>query len=379
MPSRLLRLIDHDTKLTRVSSRDGGEYAGSCPFCRRGADRFHFWEGKQRWACLGPEAGRAGCGIGGDGIDYLRRRDGLSYADACAVLGVDPCASRHPAPAQPSPPDAARARLADAQPPAPQWQGHGRAFVARCQLHLWRREGRQALAYLHGRGLTDATISACGLGYQPANAREDPSLWGLAAAAGEEARPVWLPRGIVLPWFAGAQTSSALWRINIRRPITARQAAEGQPKYMGPRGCGNALYTPGLRSGEGAGEAAEKPQSQPVLLVEGEIDAMTAMQEAPDLVAAVATGSTAGGRRAPWLAQLAAAPLVLVAFDCDRNGAGDQAARWWLDALPNALRWRPLLHDVNAMHVRGLSVRQWIAGGIEHAEQVKQQNQRTRP
>ncbi|MFN8464021.1 MAG: hypothetical protein U0X20_00660 [Caldilineaceae bacterium] len=80
---------------------------------------------------------------------------------------------------------------------------------------------------------------------------------------------------------------------------------------------------------------------------------MTAIQEAGDLVAAAATGSTAGGRREPWIGRPAAASCVLLAFDCDANGAGDMAATWWLGMLPNAVRWRPLLHDVNAMHAWG--------------------------
>ena len=64
------------------------------------------------------------------------------------------------------------------------------------------------------------------------------------------------------------------------------------------------------------------------------------------------------------------AACVLLAFDCDRNGAGEQAAAWWLQTLPNAVRWRPLLHDVNAMHVGGVNVRTWAAAGIEYAVQI---------
>jgi DNA primase len=371
MPPDLLDLIGQDTVLKRVCARHGGEYAGACSLCRRGTDRLVVWPAIGRWACLGPEAGRAGCGIGGDAPAYLQQRDGLRYADACALLGIEPHAPRRRAPGEAAA-AAGPSLFAGAEPPNPQWQGHGRAFVARGQLHLWRSEGRKARAYLHGRGLDDDTIRACGLGYQPQNEREDPARWGLEAAG--ERKPVWLPRGIVIPWFAGAatgaETGGALWRINIRRPITAGQAARGEPKYMGPRGCGNALYQPC---------AAAEAQAKPVLLVEGEIDAMTARQTVADLVTPMATGSTAGGRRAPWLAQLSAAPFVLVAFDFDRNGAGDQAANWWIAALPNALRWRPLLHDVNAMHVCGADLRQWVAGGIEYARQLLSQINRTRP
>lgn len=379
MPPDLLPLIGRDTQLRRTCSRHGGEYAGPCPLCRRGTDRFKVWPQIGRWACLGPEAGRAGCDLAGDAIQYLRRRDGLSYAGACAALGIEAsfttetqrvhsgCGEgrgRTPSSLFLSVDSAQTPHLCgqrslsleETSPPGAVWQAHGRAFVARCQDHLWREEGRRALAWLHGRGLADATLRAAGLGYQPQDEREGRALWGLPAGAG--ARSVWLPRGIVLPWESGG----SLWRINVRRPLTAQQEAAGQPKYIGPAGFANALY--------GADALGIR---RPAILVEGEIDALTILQAAPDLLTAVATGSTAGGRRGRWIERLAQAPFVLVAFDCDRKqagglpGAGDQAARWWLQTLPNALRWRPLLHDVNAMQVRGVSVRQWIAGGIEHA------------
>jgi hypothetical protein len=99
--------------------------------------------------------------------------------------------------------------------------------------------------------------------------------------------------------------------------------------------------------------------------VEGEIDALTVLQAAGDLAVAVATGSTGGARRAKWVAQLALAPLVLVAFDNDKNLAGDLAAAWWLGVLPNARRWRPVAgKDVNAMHTVGIDVRAWVQAGL---------------
>lgn len=240
-----------------------------------------------------------------------------------------------------------------ATPPSLTWQEHGSAWAACCQAYLWQREGSRALAYLHGRGLNDDTIRAHGLGYQPKDMYEDRALWGLPPRP--EAKAVWLPRGIVIPW----RLDGGLWRINVRRPVTTHQIEEGEPKYIGPPGFANALFnTDAVADGK------------PVLLLEGEIDAMTAIQAAPDLVAVVATGSTAGARREPWIGRLAAAPCVLLAFDCDANGAGDMAAAWWLGVLPNAVRWRPLLHDVNAMHVRGVRVRTWVAAGIDYALQT---------
>ncbi|MBK8799366.1 MAG: toprim domain-containing protein [Anaerolineales bacterium] len=104
---------------------------------------------------------------------------------------------------------------------------------------------------------------------------------------------------------------------------------------------------------------------RPVVLVEGEIDALTVRQAAGDLAGAVATGATGGARRAGWVAQLALAPTVLVAFDADPNGAGDQAAAWWLSVLANGRRLRPVgAKDVNAMHTTGIDVRAWVMAGL---------------
>lgn len=137
----LLDLIRHDTPLRRTSAHRGGEYSSPCPFCRRGTDRFKVWPACGRWACLGASAGRAGCDRAGDAIAYLRQRDGLSYADACAALGyvatIRPARTPQmlsisvPAPLQPpaAPLAAARRRLGQplrSQPLQPSGQGRPR-------------------------------------------------------------------------------------------------------------------------------------------------------------------------------------------------------------------------------------------------------------
>ena len=84
----ILTLISHDTALRRTGAKHGGEYSGPCPFCRLGTDRFKVWPVIGRWACLGREAGRSGCDISGDAIQYLRLKDNLTYAEACERLGL---------------------------------------------------------------------------------------------------------------------------------------------------------------------------------------------------------------------------------------------------------------------------------------------------
>lgn len=95
-----------------------------------------------------------------------------------------------------------------------------------------------------------------------------------------------------------------------------------------------------------------------------ELDAITLDQYAGDLIIPVATGSTAGSRYTRWLAKLALAAVVLVAYDVDENSAGDKAAAWWLDVLLNAKRWRPLWRAVNDMAVDGADLCTWVQAGI---------------
>lgn len=82
--SRSLPLLDLIPDLKRIgSSRGGSEYHGPCPFCG-GDDRFIVW----------PEQGNTGrywcrqCNRKGDTIQFLRDRDGCSFAEAKRQLGL---------------------------------------------------------------------------------------------------------------------------------------------------------------------------------------------------------------------------------------------------------------------------------------------------
>jgi hypothetical protein len=342
----LLRLIRRDTPLPGRPSAgtNGGEYKARCPLpgCRSRADALCIWPdhpgGRGRWWC------RA-CGRGGDAVAWLVETGRLSRREAWAL--------RHGETACPQPPTASRAgpapdgaagaadlpRPGDCEPPGPAWQAAGRAFVARAQQALWTPGGQRALAWLLGRGLAEATIRAAGLGYNGRDERQPRQAWGLG-----EGRPLWLPRGIVIPWEVGGE----LWRVNVRRPA-------GEPKYCGPAGFGNGLYNAGALA-----------PGRPALLVEGEFDALTVAQVAGDLIAPVALGSTQGARRRRWIAALAQCSPLLVALDADEDPhKGDRAAAWWVGLLPNARRWRPWWADASQMHQDGADLRGWLAAGLD--------------
>lgn len=320
----LLSIIQQDVKLKRVSAHRGGEYHGPCPFCG-GKDRFRVQTDPPFWACRQ-------CEKSGDAIAYQVETKRISAADAYKLRhGEAVTPGKTPTRTPPAtPPD-------PCDPPSEHWQGRAMQFVTASMSALWSDAGGRALAWLHGRGLTDATLDAAGIGYHTGNPENEPrEVWGLDAAG----KPVWTPRGVVIPWTIGGD----LWRVNIRRPA-------GDPKYIGPAGWHNALFN-----------AHALATDKPAILVEGELDALTLAQVCGDLVTPCATGSADGARRARWIAKLALCPRVLVAFDAD--GPGDEAREYWLKVLSNGRYWRPFWGDANQMFQDGADLRGWIEAGL---------------
>jgi DNA primase len=322
----LFDLVTQETRLRKVAGTNGGKYAGACPWCV-GRDRFRIW----------PHAEHPGywcrqCDRKGDAIQYLRDHDGLSYREACERLGQPVSVPRWTLRSAPPP----RVSV----PPPGVWQAKASAFVESCQQALWGPPGAHALTYLCARGLCDQTLKAASVGYHGGFERQPPQAWGFPTGH----KPIWVPRGIVLPWFQGG----AVWRLVIRRPGQDIPKAQ---KYITLSGSSNTLY----------GLDTLRPNG-PAMIVEAVIDALSIVQEAGDLIAVVA-GSTTGGRSERCIGRLGLSSTVLVAFDADE--AGEAAAAWWLTALGHrAKRWRPYWDDPNAMLQDGTDLRTWVPEGM---------------
>jgi DNA primase len=323
----LLHLLSRDTALRKVANTDGGEYVGRCPWCG-GDDRFHVWPDADP-----PHYWCRRCERWGDAIQYLRDREGLTFRQACERLG-EPLPERSGRHSTPQPPPLAEA-------PGHAWQACAQAFIEQCEHALWTPVGAQALAYLHRRGLTDEIIQMARLGYHAVERWDNPQDWGLPP----DYKKIHLLQGIVFPWFV----DSEVWRVTFRR------GGNDIPKEE--------RYRPIVAGGKPLYQINWLRPNAPAMLVEGEVDALSVTQEAGDLIAAVATGSTAGGRLERWIGRLALCSIVLVAFDADP--AGDEASAWWLKALgPRAKRWRPYWGDANAMLQEGVDLRTWIWEGL---------------
>jgi hypothetical protein len=252
----LLELVEPDTRLVRVAATRGGEYAGPCPFCG-GTDRFHVVPAEGRWYC------RQCTPRGGDAIDYVRRRDHLSFTAA-----VDRLLGGYV-------PSAPRPALQVNATPAWREAGWQEAARAEVQQAIWRLEhetaAEQGRTYLVNRGLLPTTWRAWGLGY---------------------AR-VWHPRlkatapAITLPWQAGGNIQAVQYRFIV--PGLAKR-----DRFCQRRGGERLLFGLDLRAGK------------PVLVIaEGELNAVSLWQVLHERADVLSCGSQEGlaSRRTRRLAQ----------------------------------------------------------------------------
>lgn len=242
-------LAAKDTHLTR----SGRGYVGPCPFCG-GRDRFLLkptpagW----RWFCR-----KCGQGKYHTSIDYLMTRDTLDFKTALERLGGQISASgatQTAPPNHPALPDAAWQRAA--------WQELDEAS----DRLLDEPDGQPARDYLNRRGLAKGVCLAHNLGAAPVY---DPRLKTSRLA-------------ICLPWWdadGGQQTLTAVkYRFVADDPAGLRYVARPSSVFV--------LF----------GLAYALQSDQTLLLVEGEINALSIWQCQPPGLSVVSTGSEGGGR-----------------------------------------------------------------------------------
>jgi len=171
-----MNILDLYTEDMSVSPhRAGAEYQGPCPGCG-GTDRFCIYpaQGSEKAPGMGTYhcghgKGGNGCGKGGDAIQYLIDFRGLSFRDACLVLGVE-CGSgsamsyKIPVPRhRPAQKFSAAERGYPAHVEDPElWSKKGLEFVDRCHEVLLGRP--KTINYLAGRGISITSIKKYRLG-----------------------------------------------------------------------------------------------------------------------------------------------------------------------------------------------------------------------
>lgn len=294
--------------------RVGRALVGRCPLHPDGEQpNLHVYEDTESWYCYA-------CHVGGDVIEFVRRREGLDFRAACQRLGGASTAASSPTP-RPSRPSRQERRWDRLTLEEQVVMNTACAVYQRC---LWREP--RALAYLRERGLPDWVIHQCAIGYADGHSLEAylRRRTGLRTAQelGLLHRPTkgdgshlreHLAGRIVVPELRGGQ---AIWFIGRRL-----EDAPQRPKYLALGGERPVL---GYERAAGQREA---------FLCEGVFDYLTAVSWR--LAACSPCGTHLPAERLGFLAR---AERVYGVFDGDE--AGRAAAARFGEHL--GARWRPI-------------------------------------
>lgn len=238
--------------------RAGREFKGCCPFHNEKSPSFYVNDDKQFYHCFG-------CGAHGDIIGFTMRLENLSFPDVIENLAAQAGLT--------VPRDTPVQREAfDREKQLYQLLERATVFF---EEQLFAPAGREGLAYLRGRGLTDDAIRRFRLGYAP----QDSQLL-IRRLTGEGFKlPDLLELGLAKRSEERNETYS-FFRHRVMFPVGDRRGrivafggrvlGDGEPKYLNsPDNTlfhkGKLLY--GLSRARGAAG-----QNQPIIVVEGYMD-----------------------------------------------------------------------------------------------------------
>lgn len=299
-------LIERDLGKPKYRGRNYSTY--KCPLHKE-EKGYSFVVYEDHWTCFGK------CGHGGDAISWLMEYHNRSFKEACEQLST----GKLPQLEQPN-----RLKKATIQPlsepPDEKWRSSAEEIVKQAEETLWGEQGKRALYYLkEQRGLTETIILEARLGYIVGDYRDWKTHNGLT-----------VPCGITIPWYADGM----IWGIKVRR-------AAGQQRYQQVSG-GNikgCLYLadtiqPGL----------------PLMITEGEFDALVVRQTAKDTICVASIGSAANRQiNSKWFTKLISAPSILLRMDEDHAGQGAIAQISTLSRAVKCIQV-PQGKDVNDFH-----------------------------
>ena len=333
-----------------------------CPFhdnARTPALSVYQVGGRWRFKCHG-------CPAKGDAITWRALRKGIEVAEAARELGhLDAPGGRVVGSARPNPP--ARIERPRVDPPGPwldeTWQRKAGKIIDRAADALWSRAGRPALEWLRARGLLDHTISLFRLGFiaEPRDFISEPIPVLPLDRRGDVGR-IYPIRGITIPWahpgawyHANEPTSGPRWvGCNVRHlmPDVFAPLAESVDKCKAFAGSHRGYPYP----------YADLVPGIPLVLAEGEWDALIGWQEFGWIANVATVGGTKGEPKFAALDAFACCSDWLLALHND--DAGNEAVpRWEKRARGKAVRLLlPPGEDLNDMHLGGTDVLTWLRG-----------------
>jgi DNA primase len=294
-PPSLLEEIRNRLSVSEIAgkrlrlTRAGREFKACCPFHNEKTPSFYINDDKQFFHCFG-------CGAHGDVIGFTMRHDRLSFPEAVEQL----------------------AGLAGLEVPRDTPEEREKFDREKSFYHLLERAtvyfeeqlftaaGREALGYLHGRGLGDEAIRRFRLGYAPADGQgliraltrgndaftiDDLIAVGLAKKAED--------RNEVFGFFR----NRVMFPVGDRKGRTvafgARILGEGEPKYLNSPD--HVLFRKGrLLYGLSRARAA-LAQNQPLIVAEGYMDVIALVEAGySGAVAPLGTALTEDQLQALW-------------------------------------------------------------------------------
>jgi DNA primase len=301
----LAPLIGRRTKLERA----GRQWKACCPFHGEKTPSFYIWD--DHYHCFG-------CGAHGDAISFVMQSEGAGFMEAVERLageaGVE-VPQLSPAVAET---ERRRHTLGSALEMA----------AASYQRRLFLPEGRRALDYLQGRGLTEETIRAFGLGWSGEGRGALINELGRAGIGAD----LLAEAGLLRTDETGA-VSGELFFNRVMFPIRDRRGnvisfggrtlGDGKPKYLnGPEtplfSKRRSLYA--LDLARAAVRAPRAPSGAPpeVVVVEGYMDAI-ALHQAGFGAAVAPLGTALTEEQLQEIWRLSPAPVLC--FDGDAAGA----------------------------------------------------------
>ena len=289
-----VNLAEYAERFTTLHRESATEQAGPCPKCG-GNDRFHVtadW-----FFCRECHEKR------GDVIEFVQWLEGCTFTEACNRLsggGLPAAPVRQVAPVKKRTP----APWASAK-----WQQSAERLVSEAHERLFTEgQGEQGRAYLEGRGLHSGTWLTYRLGFAQA---------ALPGTQGRKRAPA-----VVMPWIVQDKVRAIRYRFLELQHYTA-EGQERQEKQTAEAGSGFS----GVFFG-GHAIRAEGTENKVLVLLEGEINAMSVLQVASSAgVDAVSVGSESA-RLTPTMVQALTSRYeqIFCWFDKPERARGAQAA-----------------------------------------------------
>ncbi len=313
IPEEILQTIRDRTSLVDLVSnyvnlkQTGRNHSGLCPFHDEKTPSFSVSDERGFFKCFG-------CGVGGNAFTFLMRIERIDFPEAVEQL-AQRAGIALPERVEAGPVAKKRDTLVDLHESA-----------ERFYRKAWESpRGEAAREYLAGRGVSEETVEAFGIGFAPAGGNELTRWFGqqkVSRRAAVESGLLAERDGRVYDRFRGR----IMFPIRDRRgrviAFGGRALGDDQPKYL------NSPETPIFTKGDGVYGVSEARKSirdaGRVVLVEGYMDAVMLVQAGiPYTVATLGTALTTQQLR---LVRGVGGEQVQVFFFFDGDTAGQKAA-----------------------------------------------------